>query len=320
MAASAAERIHPAISTVLNHPHKKQAPPKAHSHLPAAPPADLPRVKRRDFEPYLRALAPEWDRFATRAAPERAPAPPTAPPPLDGVPRVFFAPAFALADAAQLDGDSDALERHTAAVEHHLVAEIHARAPAFFAALANLHALRAESAQCLDRVRALRAQLAAVDEQAARPGLRAVRAAAKLRNVCALQGALGGVRGAVAMTGEARARVNAGDWAGALAVTAQMRSMWEGPLPLAELKAFAALPTHLAALDAEIAGALAGELGAVLRADLAAPPDAEALRTRLRPLVDGLVRTRAVKDALATWRESVLAEIHAAFQRVGSTL
>jgi vacuolar protein sorting-associated protein 54 len=300
MAASAAERIHPAISTVLNHPHKKQAPPKAHSHLPAAPPADLPRVKRRDFEPYLRALAPEWDRFATRAAPERAPAPPTAPPPLDG--------------------DSDALERHTAAVEHHLVAEIHARAPAFFAALANLHALRAESAQCLDRVRALRAQLAAVDEQAARPGLRAVRAAAKLRNVCALQGALGGVRGAVAMTGEARARVNAGDWAGALAVTAQMRSMWEGPLPLAELKAFAALPTHLAALDAEIAGALAGELGAVLRADLAAPPDAEALRTRLRPLVDGLVRTRAVKDALATWRESVLAEIHAAFQRVGSTL
>jgi vacuolar protein sorting-associated protein 54 len=58
----------------------------------------------------------------------------------------------------------------------------------------------------------------------------------------------------------------------------------------------------------------------VLRADLAAPPDAEALRTRLRPLVDGLVRTRAVKDALETWRESVLAEIHAAFQRVPPAL
>ncbi|KAF9447663.1 Vps54-domain-containing protein [Macrolepiota fuliginosa MF-IS2] len=52
-----------AISTVLNNPHKKQDPPKAHSSLPAVPPADLPRVRRKDFDSYLRAIAPEWERF-----------------------------------------------------------------------------------------------------------------------------------------------------------------------------------------------------------------------------------------------------------------
>lgn len=52
-----------AISTVLNNPHRLQAPPKAHSSLPAVPPANLPRVKRKDFAPYLRAIAPEWERF-----------------------------------------------------------------------------------------------------------------------------------------------------------------------------------------------------------------------------------------------------------------
>ena len=52
-----------AISTVLNHPNKRQAPPKAHSTLPAVPPPDLPRVRRKDFDSYLRAVAPEWERY-----------------------------------------------------------------------------------------------------------------------------------------------------------------------------------------------------------------------------------------------------------------
>lgn len=52
-----------AISTVLNNPHKKQAPPKAHSLLPPVPPADLPRVRRKDFDSYLKAIAPEWERY-----------------------------------------------------------------------------------------------------------------------------------------------------------------------------------------------------------------------------------------------------------------
>ena len=52
-----------AISTVLNNPHKRQAPPKAHSSLPAVPPTELPRVRRKDFDAYLRAISAEWDRF-----------------------------------------------------------------------------------------------------------------------------------------------------------------------------------------------------------------------------------------------------------------
>ncbi|KAH9950264.1 Vps54-domain-containing protein [Amylocystis lapponica] len=52
-----------AISTVVNSPHKKSAPPKAHSSVPAVPPADLPRVRRKDFDSYLSAVASEWERF-----------------------------------------------------------------------------------------------------------------------------------------------------------------------------------------------------------------------------------------------------------------
>ena len=52
-----------AISTVLNHPHKRHAPPKAHSSLPSVPPADLPRVRRKDFDSYLKAITPEWEKY-----------------------------------------------------------------------------------------------------------------------------------------------------------------------------------------------------------------------------------------------------------------
>ncbi|KAL0946762.1 hypothetical protein HGRIS_012937 [Hohenbuehelia grisea] len=116
-----------AISTVLNNPHKKQAPPKAHSSLPAVPPADLPRVRRKDFESYIRVIKPEWDRFERNTQLGREGAPqlddPTTPraslvsgsentprssslpnppgrsiPPLDSVPPVFFRPNFNLGD------------------------------------------------------------------------------------------------------------------------------------------------------------------------------------------------------------------------------
>lgn len=56
-----------AISTVLNNPHKRQAPPKAHSSLPPVVPVDLPRVRRKDFDSYLRAITPEWERFERNA-------------------------------------------------------------------------------------------------------------------------------------------------------------------------------------------------------------------------------------------------------------
>ncbi|KAJ3824734.1 vacuolar protein sorting-associated protein 54 [Lentinula raphanica] len=58
-----------AISTVLNNPHKKQAPPKAHSSLPSVMPAELPRVRRKDFDSYLQAITPEWEKLEKNLPP-----------------------------------------------------------------------------------------------------------------------------------------------------------------------------------------------------------------------------------------------------------
>ncbi|KAH7103996.1 Vps54-domain-containing protein [Auriculariales sp. MPI-PUGE-AT-0066] len=63
-----------AISTVLNNPHRKQAPPKAHSSIPPVPPAELPRIKRRDFDSYIRAVQPEWELFQASLKQEATPA------------------------------------------------------------------------------------------------------------------------------------------------------------------------------------------------------------------------------------------------------
>ncbi|CAK5265084.1 unnamed protein product [Mycena citricolor] len=108
-----------AISTVLNNPHKRQAPPKAHSSLPAVPPTDLPRVRRKDFDSYLRAITPEWENLernnqldleaemqlegssTPRASSSQTPfvqTPGRPLPSLDIVPSVFFQPKFNLGD------------------------------------------------------------------------------------------------------------------------------------------------------------------------------------------------------------------------------
>ena len=127
---------------MVNNPHKKSAPPKAHSALPAVPPADLPRVRRKDFDSYLRAIAPEWERFVHNAEQgrdgaaqieeplpssssvsmevpptPRTPRPPPgkALPPLETVPSVFFEREFSLGDprtfaavTEQREGEEDA--------------------------------------------------------------------------------------------------------------------------------------------------------------------------------------------------------------------
>ena len=116
-----------AISTVLNNPRKRQAPPKPHSALPPILPADLPRVRRKDFDSYIRAITPEWDRFQRNTLlgregvaqiPQYSSTPkqflntndepqdniPISPiqqksiPPLDSVPSVFFESTFNLGD------------------------------------------------------------------------------------------------------------------------------------------------------------------------------------------------------------------------------
>ncbi|KAI0950065.1 hypothetical protein AcV7_008644 [Taiwanofungus camphoratus] len=139
-----------AISTVVNNPHKRSAPPKAHSSLPAVPPAELPRVRRKDFDPYLSAVAPEWERFQRNAEQGRegaAQIPPTplpsasfdlpntprtprpppgkALPPLESVPSVFFDPDFNLGDPRTFavvaeQGEGNESETDPSALAHSL--------------------------------------------------------------------------------------------------------------------------------------------------------------------------------------------------------
>ncbi|KNZ79337.1 Vacuolar protein sorting-associated protein 54, partial [Termitomyces sp. J132] len=305
---------------------------------PPLVPADLPRVRRKDFDPYLRAVAPDWDRL--QLAPVALPRPSS----LDTVPHVFFSPAFALSDprtfsAVTADADPTALlekfSHYADTVEQHLVLEISHRAPSFFAALTNLHDLHAESELCLHRIASLRALLTDLDSNTAKKGLVLVRRQARAANLAIVTDAVKQVASVVEMGRVARALVAAGQWGQALAVIEEMHSMWQQHstdtkppmptlaeededvsaakklphIPLSSLRAYAALPEHLRALTTEIAASLSSELVSVLRNDLTQRNDRDTdadLRDRLRPLIQGLVRTRGVKEGLLSWREAVL--------------
>lgn len=111
-----------AISTVVNNPHKKSAPPKAHAAVPSTPRVELPRVRRKDFDPYLSAVGPEWEVFKRNEEfghsdsmqledsdlfdqpdSRRTPLPPKLLPPLSSVPDVYFRHDFDLGDPRTFD-------------------------------------------------------------------------------------------------------------------------------------------------------------------------------------------------------------------------
>ncbi|KAF7970219.1 hypothetical protein HWV62_24748 [Athelia sp. TMB] len=388
-----------AISTVLNNPHKKQAPPKAHSALPSAAPADLPRVRRKDFDSYLRAVGPEWDRYERNAQLGREGAarldgsssssevtrkPGRAIPPLNVVPTVFFDASFNLGDPGtfnavteQSDGEDpsslshslpllEKLSHYADTIEQHLVQEISLRSTSFFAALTNLHDLRSESEECLDRIAKLRGLLSDVDEKSAKKGLQIIRQDGKVRNLRKVAHGVKEIEGVVEMTGVARGLVGAGQWGEALNVIEEMDALWkaestetsstilptrrqtssplpsmpESPppgdpmpkrrslsVPLSSLQAFANLPQHLQTLTLEIASSLTTELVDVLRLDLLERINLESgeggnheidrsLRDRLRPLLQGLSRTKGMREATVSWREVVLSEVRGTMKRV----
>ncbi|KIM71978.1 hypothetical protein PILCRDRAFT_82306, partial [Piloderma croceum F 1598] len=103
-------------------------------------------------------------------------------------------------------------------------------------------------------------------------------------------------------------------------------------IPLSSLKAFSNLPTHLRTLTMEIASSLTTELVDVLRIDLVERisldsgqprPEVEnghadidqTLRDRLKPLLQGLSRTKGMRDATGSWREVVLGEVRGTIKR-----
>ncbi|KAL5529345.1 hypothetical protein ACEPAG_5330 [Sanghuangporus baumii] len=112
-----------AISTLVNSPHNKSAPPKAHASVPPVVPSQLPRVRRKDFDGYLKAITPDWEQFEKTVQPNQEgqtetfaaglaemeselPATPRSPqlgkgssiPPLDSIPSTFFSRSFDLSD------------------------------------------------------------------------------------------------------------------------------------------------------------------------------------------------------------------------------
>ncbi|KAH9066196.1 Vps54-like protein-domain-containing protein [Lactarius vividus] len=404
-----------AISTVVNNPYKKSAPPKAHATVPPIPRAELPRVRRKDFDPYLTAVVSEWEAFQHnlvlgRAASTqlervdldsptdilRTPRPPKLLPPLSTVPEVFFKSDFDLGDPRTFDAVAEVppssssassylssassstspttphdpstlahslpllekLSHHADTLEQHLVHEIARRATPFFAALSNLQDLQAESARCLARVQALRAQLTDVGENGARRGLRGVQREVRLAHLREVQVGVRAIRGVVETVGVIRGLVDGHEWGAALDGVDDLRGMWDGApavpppvpsrrdtplssvaeeeppgdhrekghaavaapvldIPLSKLKAFAALPSQLQTLTQDITSSLTSDLVAVLKIGLAERihrgPSSLGEHTdmadRLRPLIQGLVRAKNLRESLAVWRDVVLEEV-----------
>jgi vacuolar protein sorting-associated protein 54 len=95
-------------------------------------------------------------------------------------------------------------------------------------------------------------------------------------------------------------------------------------LPLSKLKAFAALPGQLHMLTQEITLSLTSDLVATLKVDLLerihtndlVVGDKTDVCDRLRPLIQGLVRTKNLRESIAEWRGVVLGEVQGIVRQV----
>ena len=336
------------------------------------------------------------------------PRPPKLLPPLSSVPKIFFKPDFDLGDPRTFDAVAEVppspsssssylssapsstlpttphdpstlahslpllekLSHHADTLEQHLVHEIARRATPFFAALSNLQDLQAESARCLARVQALRAQLTDVGENGARRGLRGVQREVRLTHLRDVQAGVRAIRDVIETVDVVRGLVDGHEWGAALDGVDELRAMWDGTpavslpepsrrntslpsvteeeppgdekevalrekgraavaapvldIPLSKLNAFAALPTQLQTLTQEITSSLTSDLVAVLKNGLgertnqgrSSLGDDTDMTDRLRPLIQGLVRTRNLRESVAVWRDVGLEEVQRIMQQV----
>ena len=250
-----------AISTVVNNPHKRSAPPKAHAPVPPVTPVVLPRPNRKILDQYAQNVASDWNQLLQNRlnVHEQLEASSDHPPgtfqhvgkqlpPLDSVPSVFFDPQFGLGnprmfrevtgqeeDQYALDPATlayslpliEKLSHHADIVEQHLILEVSLRSSSFFAALSNLQDLQTESEQCTQRIGRLRSMLKEVDDKHAKRGLEIVHAEQKLRNLETVKFGVRMVAGVVEMTGVAKGLVDAGQWGEALTVLEEIHDLWD---------------------------------------------------------------------------------------------
>ena len=250
-----------AISTVVNSPHKRSAPPKAHAPVPAVTPVVLPRPNHKILDQYAQSVASDWNHLLQSRlnVTEQLDGSPDdlvgtfqqdgkELPPLDSIPSVFFDPQFSLGnprmfravtgqeeDQHPLDPASlayslpliEKLSHHADTVEQHLVLEVSLRASSFFAALSNLQDLQTESEQCTQRIAQLKSMLKEVDDKHAKRGLEIVYAEHKLRNLETVKSGVRVVAGVVEMTGVLKGLVSAGQWGEALTVLEEVHNLWD---------------------------------------------------------------------------------------------
>ena len=250
-----------AISTVVNNPHKRSAPPKAHAPVPAVTPVVLPRPNRKILDQYAQNVASDWNQLlqsrlnvseqldgSSNDVPGAFQQPGKELPPLDSVPSVFFDPEFSLGnprtfrsvtgqeeDQHELDPATlayslpliEKLSHHADTLEQHLILEVSLRSSPFFAALSNLQDLQTESERCARRITRLKSMLKEVDDKHAKRGLEIVRAEYKLQNLETVKSGVRMVAGVVEMTGVVKGLVGAGQWGDALTVLEEIHNLWD---------------------------------------------------------------------------------------------
>ncbi|KAN0128653.1 Vps54 domain containing protein [Lactarius tabidus] len=236
------------ISTVINNPHKKSAPPKVHASVLPAPRIELPCVRRKDFPPYFFVIGSEWESFLHNLILGRAasthleqpnldgppdtlctPCPPKLLPPLSSIPQIFFNPNFDLGDCRTFDtvAEVPSSSGSTSPVMYHDPSTLAHFLPlleklSHHADTLEQHLIReittrdAESARYLARVQSLHAQLTAVRENSMHCRLCGVHCEVHLAHLRDVQVGIHAILGVVETVGVIRGLVNGREWGTAL--------------------------------------------------------------------------------------------------------
>jgi len=251
------------------------------------------------------------------------------------------------------------LSQHLDVVEQHLTMEISVRSSSFFAALSNLQSLQAEGAECLNRIGRLRKELLEVDEKQAKKGLHITRLLKRMENLQVVQDGVEAIQAVGESIGLVKNLVGAGEYFEALGLIEAVQKMFDSgtslpdaqqssiatrglmpksnppiTLSLSSITALSSLPIRLRDLSSSISTSLSADLIAILRADLmreptvgsipaAGAPNQEidtALRDRVSPLLQGLMRTDGVEVAVVAYSEVALAEIRVVVRKVSFIL
>ncbi|KAN0064753.1 hypothetical protein ACQY0O_001810 [Thecaphora frezii] len=238
------------------------------------------------------------------------PAPRKRLPPLSSVPQVFFSEDFDLGDPYTFDLVTERYKATTAnagqdgaaahsydvalnqmlqeklsyysdVIEQHLILEIGQQSSSFFAALGNLNELSAEAESCLEQIDHLKAELAQIDEQQAKQGLRVVLEQDRRRQLHRKRKAVESVREVIERRDLANLLVQQGETEEALEVIDGLRAALSAPpstganaageqppLRLADLQSLQFLLPQLEELESSLSGSLQRDLVAILAESL----------------------------------------------------